>query len=227
MKGKKYLEAAKLVDKNRLYSLEEAIELVKKTSWVKFDASVEAHFRLGIDPRKGDQQVRGTVILPHFVGKQKRVAAFVPASLEKEAQEAGADIVGGEDLIKKIKQTKKIDFDIALAVPEMMRFLAPIAKILGPKGLMPSPKNETVTTDLAKAIKEIKKGKVSFKNDKTANVHQVIGKVSWDDEKIKENFLAFAEALRKAKPQSSKGNYFKGVVLTSTMGPGIKVNYSN
>ena len=222
-RGKKYLEAKKQVEKDRLYSPEEAIELAKKTSFVKFDASVEVHLRLGIDPKKGDQQVRGTVILPHSFGKTKKIAAFVPPEKEKEAQEAGAEVVGGKELIDKIKQTSKINFDVAIATPEMMKMLAPIAKILGPKGLMPSPKNETITTDIKKTISELKKGKVSFKNDNTGNVHEIIGKVSMETVKILENYQAFLEAITKAKPAAAKGAYIKSITLCSTMGPGIKV----
>ena len=222
-RGKKYLEKVKAVDKEKSYPLEEAIELVKKTSTTKFDSSIEIHIKLGIDPKKGDQQVRATVILPHVVGKVKKVVAFVGAGKEKEAKEAGADEIGGEELIQKIKQTKKFDFDIAVATPDMMKNLAPIAKILGPRGLMPSPKNETITTDLKRTIGELKKGKLSFKNDDTSNVHQIIGKVSFDDSKVLENYKAFLEAITKAKPATQKGIYIKNISICSTMGPGIKV----
>ncbi len=222
-RGKKYQEAKKLIEKGKAYPIEEAIELAKKTSFVKFDASIEAHIRLGIDPKKGDQQVRGTVILPHSFGKTKKVAAFVSPEKEKEAQEAGADIVGGKELIDKIKQTGKIDFDVAIATPEMMKLLAPIAKILGPKGLMPSPKNETITTDIKKTVSELKKGKVSFKNDNTGNIHEIVGKVSMDSPKILENYQALLEAIVKATPQAAKGTYLRNITLCSTMGPGIKV----
>ncbi len=222
-RGKKYSEVVKAIDKNKNYSIEEAIELVKKTSITNFDSSIEIHIKLGVDPKKGDQQVRSTVILPHVVGKAKKVIAFVDPDKEKEAKEAGADQIGGEELIQKIKQTKKIDFDIAVATPQMMKKLAPIAKVLGPRGLMPSPKNDTITTDLKKSIGELKKGKVSFKNDDTSNIHQLIGKVSFDNDKILENYNAFIEAINKAKPAGQKGIYIKNISLCSTMGPGVKV----
>ena len=223
-RGKKYSEMVKAIDKNKSYSIEEAIELVKKTSATKFDSSIEVHARLGVDPKKGDQQIRSTVILPHVVGKSKKVVAFVSVDKEKDAKAAGADMVGGDELIKKIQQTKKIDFDVAVATPDMMKFLAPIAKILGPRGLMPSPKNETITTNIEKTIKELKKGKISFKNDDTSNVHQVVGKVSLGSKEILENFNAFMGALNKAKPASVKGIYIKNITICSTMGPGIKVS---
>lgn len=211
-------------DKTKAYPVAEAIELAKKFSATKFDASIEVHFRLGIDTKKGDQQIRSAVSLPHGIGKTVKVAAFVTSDKEAEVKAAGADIVGGEELIEEIKKTEKTDFQVAIATPEMMRFLAPIAKILGTRGLMPSPKNETVTTDPAKAVAEIKKGKVSFKNDDTANVHLVIGKASFDNQKLIENFAAVVELLKKVKPAKAKGAYFKNVSIASTMGPGIKVS---
>jgi len=222
-RSKRYQKTAKLIDKNKTYSPEEAIELVKKTSTTRFDASIEVHCRLGIDSKKGDQQVRAMVTMPNPIGKVKKIAAFVADKDIKTAKEAGADLVGGKELIEEIKKTGKINFDIAIATPAMMKDLAQIAKILGPKGLMPSPKNETVTTNVAKTITEIKKGKVSFKNDDTANVHQTIGRVSLPTEKLLANFEALMAALRRAKPASSKGIFIKGVVICSTMGPGIKV----
>jgi large subunit ribosomal protein L1 len=180
---------------------------------------------LGIDPKKGDQQVRSTVTLPHGTGKTKKVAAFVSSpDQEKEAQKAGAELVGGEELIAEIAKTSKCDFDVAIAAPDMMPKMAKIAKILGPRGLMPSPKNETVTSNIGKTVEALKGGKVTFKNDDTANVHQVIGRASFSDEQLNQNFTAFMEALKRAKPPSSKGNYIKGVVIASTMGPGIKVS---
>jgi len=211
------------VDKNKVYTLEEAIKIVKETSTVKFDASVEAHIRLGIDPKKSDQQIRSTVVMPHGTGKTKKVAAFVGPNNEKDAKDAGADFVYGEDDIKKIKDTGKVEFDIAIATPDMMPKLAVAAKVLGPKGLMPSPKTETVGPNVKKMIDELKKGKSSFKNDDGANIHQVIGKVSFDNAKLKENFESFMEALKKVKPQGSKGTYVKAIYLTSAMGPSVKV----
>ena len=210
-------------DKTKAYSIEEAIELAKKLSKTKFNATVEAHFRLGIDPRKGDQQVRAAVSLPHGTGKTVRVAAFVSPEKEKEVKAAGADFAGSEDLIAQIKKTEKTDFEVAVAEPAMMKNLAQIAKILGTRGLMPSPKNETVTPDPAKAVAELKKGKISFKNDDTANVHVPIGKISFKTEELVENFSTLLAAINKAKPNSSKGVYIKNITISSTMGPGIKV----
>lgn len=211
------------IDKERVYPLNEALELVKKTSTVKFDASVELHARLGIDPKKGDQQIRATVVLPHGTGKTKRVAAFVGPNDEKAAKEAGADVVCGEEEIKKIKDTGKVDFDIAVATPEMMPKLAVAAKVLGPKGLMPNPKTDTVGPDVAKMIGELKKGKAAFKNDDTANLHQSIGKVSFETVQLEENFNALMDALKRAKPSGTKGAYIKSMYLTSSMGPSVKV----
>jgi len=216
-------ELKKLVDKTKLYPIEEAVKLVKQTSKTKFDANVELHARLGIDPKKGEQQVRASITLPKGAGKKKIIAAFVGPNDEKKAKEAGADIFGGEELIKKIITTKKTDFDIAVATPEMMKTLAPAAKILGPRGLMPSPKNNTVTPNIKAAIEEIKKGKNDFKNDAGGNVHLVIGKISFDDKDLAANLQAAIEAIKKAKPASSKGTYLLGVSICSGMGPGIKV----
>jgi large subunit ribosomal protein L1 len=210
-------------DKTKAYPIAEAIELTKKLSKVKFDASVEAHFHLGVDTKKGEQQVRLAVPLPHGTGKTIKIAAFVTPAKEKEVKQAGADFVGGEELINEIKKTEKTDFQVAVAEPSLMKNLAPIAKILGTRGLMPSPKNETVTTDPAKAVFELKKGKISVKNDDTGNLHVAIGKVSFDTQKLAENFNVLAEAVRKAKPATSKGVYLKNITITSTMGPGIKV----
>ncbi|MFH1226137.1 MAG: 50S ribosomal protein L1 [bacterium] len=209
------------IDKNKTYPIEEAIELVKKNSKVKFDAGVEVHLRLGIDTQKGEQQVRGNVVLPFGTGKTKKVMVFTndPAA----AKEAGADIVGGEELIKEIKASGKIDAEIIIATPEMMKGLAMIAKILGPKGLMPTPKNETVVTNVAQAIAQIKKGKITFKNDDTGNIHQLIGRVSFDKEKLTANFQTFLEAVKKAKPPTAKGAFIKSAHLCSTMGPSVKI----
>jgi large subunit ribosomal protein L1 len=210
-------------DKAKAYPITEAIEMIKKFSTVKFDASVEVHMNLGIDPRKGDQQVRSAVSLPHGTGKTIKVAAFVAPDQEEACKQAGADLVGGEDLINKIKLSEKTDFAVAVADPTMMKHLAKIAKILGTRGLMPSPKNETVSTNPAKAVAELKKGKVSFKNDDTSNLHVAIGKVSFDADKLKANFETIIEAVKKSKPATSKGSYLKNVTICSTMGPGIKV----
>ena len=211
------------VNPDTVYSVAEALELVKKTSTVKFDASVEVHVKLGIDPKKTDQQIRATVVMPHGTGKTKTVAAFVGANDEADAKAAGADFVYGEEEIKKIKDTGKIEFDIAVATPEMMPKLAVAARVLGPKGLMPNPKTGTVDKNVKKMVEEIKKGKAAFKNDDGANIHQVIGKVSFDDKKLSENLEAFMDALKKAKPQGAKGTYIKGLFLTSSMGPSVKV----
>ena len=211
------------LDKQKIYSLEEGIELTKKLSKTKFDASVEAHFRLGIDAKKGDQQIRTAVSLPHGTGKTIKVAAFVSQEKEKDAKTAGADFVGSEDLIAEIKRTEKTDFQVAVAEPAIMRHLAKIAKILGTRGLMPSPKNETVTQDPIKAIKELKKGKISFKNDDTGNIHVIIGKVSFDDKKLIENFTVLANTIKKNKPAKTKGIYIKNISISSSMGPGVKI----
>jgi ribosomal protein L1 len=221
--GKRIQDLQAKVDNTKTYTLEEAIALVKETSTVKFDATVEIHARLGINPKQGDQQIRSTVTLPHGTGKTKRIAAFVGPNDEKAAKEAGADLVCGEEEIKEIKTTKKIDFDVAVATPEMMPKLAMAAKILGPKGLMPNPKTETVGKDVVKMISALKKGRASFKNDDTANVHQAVGKVSFSEVQLKENIETFLEILNKIKPQKSKGTYIKSLYLTSSMGPSVKV----
>lgn len=216
---------AKINKKN--YSPEEAITLLKQLKKAKFDESVELHVRLGIDPKQGGEQVRGTVSLPHGVGTIKRIAVFAEGEKELEAKEAGADIIGGKELIDKIRQTGVANFDIAIATPEMMKDLAGIAKILGPKGLMPSPKNETVTPNIGRAVTEIKKGKIAFKNDDTGNVHQIIGKISFADQQIIDNLNTFLEALRRAKPASSKGIYIRSATLTTTMGPGVPISLAS
>jgi len=213
-------------EKNKAYAITEAIELTKKLAKTKFDSSVEVHFRLGIDTKKGEQQVRAAVTLPHGTGKTLKVAAFVSADKEKEVKAAGADYVGGLELIEEIKKTEKTDFQVAIAEPSMMKDLAQIAKILGTRGLMPSPKNETVTPNPAQAVAELKKGKISFKNDDSANVHAVIGKASFATEKLAENYNSFLDAIKKAKPTTAKGTYIKNITLTSTMGPGVKVQIS-
>jgi len=225
-RSKRYNELKKLVDPKKLYSPAEAIELVKKTSTTKFDSSVEIHMNLGIDPKKGEQQVRSTLVMPNSIGKTKRVAAFVPADKEKDAKEAGADVVGGEELLDEIVKTGKLDFDVAVATPDMMPKMAKVAKILGPRGLMPNPKTDTVGANVKKMVEELKKGKVTVKNDATGNIHQAIGKTSQDAAKILENFTAVAEAIRKVKPASAKGTYIKTLVVTSTMGPAVNVDPS-
>jgi large subunit ribosomal protein L1 len=223
MTKEKKEKVEQIYDKIKAYPVEEAIELVKKLSKVKFDASIEVHLRLGIDPRKGDQQIRTAVSLPHGTGKTIKVAAFVSPEKEKEVREAGADYVGSETLIAEIKKTEKTDFQVAVAEPAMMKNLAQIAKILGTRGLMPSPKNETVTTDPVKTVKELKKGKVSFKNDDTGNLHVAIGKISFSTENLIDNFKTLTTAVQKAKPASSKGVYMQNISICSSMGPGIKV----
>jgi large subunit ribosomal protein L1 len=207
------------------YNLSEAIELIKKNVKAKFDESVEAHIKLGIDVKKGDQQVRGTVVLPYGSGKSKKIVVFTEKEDElKEIKKIGI-MAGGEDLIEEIKKTGKCDFEIAIATPEIMKNLAQIARILGPKGLMPNPKTETVSTNIKKTIEELQKGKVTFKNDDSGNVHQVIGKVSWPLEKLKENFEAFLEIIKKSKPLKLKGIYIKNITLCSTMGKSVKIAY--
>lgn len=211
------------IDQKKLYPIAEAVKLLKEARKAKFNESVEVHLKLGIDTQKGDQQVRATSILPYGIGKKKTIAVITSDDKIKEAEEAGADIVGSDEMIEKIKQEGKLDFDILVATPDVMKNLAKIAKILGPRGLMPSPKNETISTNLKKTISELKKGKINFKNDDTGNVHQVIGKISFDNDKLIENFKVFIEDVRKAKPSSSKGTYLKSIVICSTMGKGIKI----
>ncbi len=219
--GKKHRAAAQKIDKNKVYSLEEAVKLMKENKIAKFDESVEVHIKTNVDPKKGEQQVRGTVALPHGTGKTKRVAVITSTS-EKEAKEAGADIVGGEELIEKF--AKKIDFDVLVATPEMMPKLAKVAKILGPKGLMPNPKTETVTTKIKEAVEALKKGRAAFKNDDSANIHQAVGKVSFEDAKLIENIKVFIEAIEKAKPAAFKGRLITNITVCSTMGNGIKIS---
>ncbi len=221
--GKRFNAALKEVDANKTYDKQEALALAKKTATTKFLGNIEVHVRLGIDPKKTDQALRTTVTLPHGTGKTKRIAAFVTSGKEKEAQDAGAVLVGGEELIKKIKDTEKLDFDMAIAEPAMMAKLASIAKILGPKGLMPNPKTGTVSADIAKAIKEFAGGKLEFKNDDSGNVHMILGKTNFPDEQILANLESFLDALRSAKPAGLKKEFIQSVSLNATMGPGIKL----
>lgn len=221
--AKKKADHSAIYDRFKVYPVQEALEIVKKISKTKFDASVEVHFRLGINTKKGDQQVRGAVSLPHGTGKTVKIAAFVSPENEKAVKEAGADYVGGEDLVAEIKKTEKTDFQVAIAEPAMMKNLAVIAKILGTRGLMPSPKNDTVTMNPVKAVEELKKGKISFKNDDTANVHAVIGKISFDNAKLLENYAALVDTIRKSKPAASKGVFIKNISVSSSMSAGVKV----
>jgi large subunit ribosomal protein L1 len=211
------------VTENKTYSITEAIAEVKKNAKAKFDESIEVHARLGIDPKKSDQQVRGTVALPNGTGKTVKIAVFTTTQA-KEAKEAGAEVIGGEELVDKVRTSGKIDADIAIATPEMMPRLATIAKILGPKGLMPNPKNQTVTEKVKEVIESLKKGRADFKNDNSGNVHQIIGKVSFDDGKLEENYKSFIDALRKAKPEVLKAKFIKNISICSTMGKAVSVN---
>jgi len=220
-RGKKYKAATKKLDRNKSYSVEEAVKFIKENKFSKFDESVEIHIKTGIDPKKSDQLVRGNVVLHHGTGKTKRVAVITSTSAA-EAKTAGADIVGGEELIEKIG--KKIDFDVLVATPEMMPKLAKIAKILGPKGLMPNPKTETVTTKIKETVAALKKGKTAFKNDDTGNIHQVIGKVSFEEDELVENIRTFLESISKTKPAGLKGKLIGNITLCSTMGAGIKIS---
>ncbi len=222
--GKKYRAVAEKMDLKKVYAIEEALTLVRGGKIAKFDESVEVHVKLNIDPKKGDQQVRGTVVLPYGTGKTLKIAV-VTSTRTKDAQEAGADLIGGEELIEKIKTGKAEPFDVLLATPEMMPKLASVAKILGPRGLMPSPKTETVTEKIKEAVEMLKKGKASFKNDNTGNVHQVFGKISFDEAKLKENYEAIVDALAKARPAGVKGKYMVSISICSTMGPGLKISF--
>ena len=223
-RGKKYVEAAKLVDRAALYDTAEAIDLVQKTSTTKFDATVEAHIRLGVDSRHADQQVRGAVVLPHGTGKTVRVLVFAKGTKVDEAQAAGADFVGGEELIPKIQNEGWLDFDVVVATPDMMGVVGRLGRVLGPKGLMPNPKAGTVTMDVTKAVNDIKAGKIEYRLDKTNIIHVPVGKASFTEEQLVENFNALMGAINKVKPAAVKGAYLKSVTLTSTMGPGVKVN---
>ena len=222
--GKRYLEAAKLVEKNKAYDVAEAMDLVLKTGTAKFDETVELHMRLGVDPKHADQQVRGVVVLPNGTGKSVRVLVIAKGAKADEAVASGAEYVGAEEIIAKIQNEGWLDFDVCVATPDMMGLVGRIARILGPKGLMPNPKSGTVTMDVTKAIKEIKAGKVEYRLDKTAIIHVPVGKKSFGAEKLIENMNVVVEAIQKAKPAAAKGTYIKSVSIASTMGPGVKVN---
>ena len=221
-RSKQYVEAAALIEKGKAYPIEEAVALVKKTSSVKFDASVDVVFRLGLDTRHADQQLRGAIVLPHGTGKTKKVLVVTQGAKVEEAKAAGADVVGGKEILEDI-QKGWLDFEVMIATPDMMAELGKLGRILGPKGLMPNPKTGTVTMDVAKAVQETKAGKVTYRTDKDGNVHMPIGRVSFDDEKLVENFKTVYDLIVKSKPASAKGNYMKNVVVSSTMGPSVKV----
>ena len=223
-KGKRYLEAVKLIEKNKAYDVAEAMDLVLKTGTAKFDETVELHMRLGVDPKHADQQVRGVVVLPNGTGKSVRVLVIAKGAKADEAVASGAEYVGAEEIIAKIQNEGWLDFDVCVATPDMMGLVGRIARILGPKGLMPNPKSGTVTMDVTKAIKEIKAGKVEYRLDKTAIIHVPVGKKSFGAEKLIENMNVVVEAIQKAKPAAAKGTYIKSVSIASTMGPGVKVN---
>ena len=225
-KGKKYTEAAKLIDRTMAYDPAEAVALVKKAATAKFDETVEAHIRTGCDGRHADQQIRGAVVLPHGTGKTVRVLVFAKGDKANEAEAAGADYVGGEELIPKIQNEGWFEFDVVVATPDMMGVVGRLGRVLGPKGLMPNPKAGTVTMDLTKAINDIKAGKIEYRLDKTNIVHVPVGKVSFTEEQLADNFQAIMDAIVKAKPSSLKGTYLKNITLASTMGPGVKVNTS-
>lgn len=223
-RGKNYQESTKLVDRNTLYTATEAMDLAVKTSKAKFDETIELAVRLGVDPRHADQQVRGAVVLPHGTGKTVKVLVFAKGEKAKEAEAAGADFVGAEEFVDKIKNENWFDYDVVVATPDMMGLVGRLGKILGPKGLMPNPKSGTVTFDVTKALADIKAGKVEYRVDKTAIIHCPIGKKSFGAEKLGDNYRALMEAIVKAKPSAAKGQYIKSAVVSSTMGPGIKIN---
>lgn len=226
-KSKKYTEALSKIEKGKLYSLEEAVKLVKETSVSKFDGTVEIAVRLNLDTKKNDQQLRGAIVLPHGTGKAKKVLVLAKGDAAKAATDAGADFVGDVDMITKIEKENWFEFDVIIATPEMMPLLGKLGKVLGPKGLMPNPKTGTVTMDTKKAVEDVKKGRVEYRTDSYANVHALVGKVSFDDEKLVDNVKAFMDVIIKSKPQAAKGVYLKNVSLASTMGPGIKVDLSS
>ncbi|MDR0957651.1 MAG: 50S ribosomal protein L1 [Clostridiales bacterium] len=223
-RGKKYLEKEKLINKTMLYDLDDAVDLVQKTALAKFDETVEAHIRLGVDSRHADQQVRGAVVLPHGTGKVRRVLVFAKGDKAAEAEAAGADFVGAEELVAKIQNEGWFDYDVVVATPDMMGVVGRIGRLLGPKGLMPNPKSGTVTPDVSRAISEIKAGKVEYRLDKTNIIHVPIGKVSFGSAKLSENFQTLISAIIKAKPSAAKGTYLRSITLVTTMGPAVKAN---
>ena len=223
-KGKRYVESAKLVDRTNLYDVEEAVSIIKKTANAKFDETIEAHIKLGVDGRHADQQVRGAVVLPHGTGKKVRVLVFAKGDKVEEAQAAGADYVGGQELVPKIQNEGWLDFDVVVATPDMMGVVGRLGRVLGPKGLMPNPKAGTVTMDVTKAVNDIKAGKIEYRLDKTNIIHVPVGKASFTEEQLADNFHTLMGAIVKAKPAAAKGQYLRSVTITSTMGPGIKLN---
>ena len=223
-RGKKYVEAAKLIERGNLYDKEEAVALVKKSAVAKFDETIEAHIRTGCDGRHADQQIRGAVVLPHGTGKKVRILVFAKDAKAEEAKAAGADYVGAEDLIPKIQNEGWFEFDVVVATPDMMGVVGRLGRVLGPKGLMPNPKAGTVTMDVTKAINDIKAGKIEYRLDKTNIIHVPIGKASFTEEQLADNFQTLIDAIVKAKPAAAKGQYFRNVTITSTMGPGVKID---
>ena len=223
-RGKKYVEAAKTIDRGTLYDVADAVSLVKKTATAKFDETIEAHIRTGCDGRHADQQIRGAVVLPHGTGKKVRILVFEKDAKAEEAKAAGADFVGGEELIPKIQNENWFEFDVVVATPDMMGVVGRLGRVLGPKGLMPNPKAGTVTMDVTKAIQEIKAGKIEYRLDKTNIIHVPVGKASFTEEQLTDNFQTLIDAINKVRPAAVKGQYLKSVTLTSTMGPGVKIN---
>ena len=223
-RGKKYVEAAKAIDRGTLYDVADAVALVKKTAVAKFDETIEAHIRTGCDGRHADQQIRGAVVLPHGTGKKVRILVFAKDAKAEEAKAAGADYVGGMELIPKIQNENWFEFDVVVATPDMMGVVGRLGRVLGPKGLMPNPKAGTVTMDVTKAIQDIKAGKIEYRLDKTNIIHVPVGKASFTEEQLADNFQTLIDAINKAKPAALKGQYLKTVTLTSTMGPGVKIN---
>ncbi len=222
--GKKYENALKEFDKTNLYEPQEAFAVLKKTATAKFDETVDLAIRLNLDPRQADQQVRGAMVLPHGTGRTRSVLVFAKGDKAKEAEAAGADFVGAEDMVEKIQKENWFDFDVVVATPDMMGVVGKLGRLLGPKGLMPNPKTGTVTPDVTKAVQEVKAGKVEYRLDKAANVHVVLGKVSFSEEDLLENYLALVETLIKAKPSAAKGQYMKSIAVSTTMGPGVRIN---